>query len=78
MGRIIHGSKPPRDCRRHFGLSHAAMADCSIMARSSQELMSPAIPEQFSSPTDIHSIWLKTGGLISRMSFLSSAVAKSE
>lgn len=24
--------EPPRDCRRHFGLSHAAMADCSIMA----------------------------------------------
>ena len=29
---IGKGSEPPRDCRRHFRLSHAAMADCSIMA----------------------------------------------
>jgi len=26
------GSEPPRVCRRLFGLSHAAMAGCSIMA----------------------------------------------
>ncbi len=25
-------AEPPRDCRRHFRLSHAAMAACSIMA----------------------------------------------
>jgi putative transposase len=29
---FIESFEPSRDCRRHFRLSHAAMADCSIMA----------------------------------------------
>jgi hypothetical protein len=31
-GTNFEGFEPPRDCRRHFRLSHAAMADCFIMA----------------------------------------------
>jgi hypothetical protein len=29
---VVRYSEPPRDCRRRFRLSHAAMADCSVIA----------------------------------------------